>query len=66
MTLAPSGLYLTDPECLITLFDLRQPGAAEALHQQRAALAEYSDLEALDVDHFALIIHPGWVLEPAA
>jgi hypothetical protein len=59
-------LYLNDPECLIMLFDLRQPGAAEALHKQRAVWAQYSDIEALDGDCFALVVRPGWVSEAAA
>jgi hypothetical protein len=59
-------LYLNDAECLIMLFDVRQPEAAESLHRQRAAWAEYSDIEALDEDHFVLIVRPGWASEAAA
>jgi hypothetical protein len=66
VTLAPSALYLNDPECLLVVFDLRQAGAAEALHRLRAAWVEYSDVETLDEEHFALIMRPGWASEPAA
>jgi hypothetical protein len=66
VTLAPDALYLNDPECLLIVFDLRAPGAAAALDRQRVRWAEYSDVEALDEDHFALIVWPGWVSESAA
>ena len=59
-------LYLNNPECLLVAFDIRDPGAVAALHRQRARLAEYSDLEALDENHFVLVVRPGWVLEAAA
>jgi hypothetical protein len=41
------------------LFDLRIPGSAERLHRERALWQERSDIEALDVDHFILVIRPG-------
>ena len=67
MTLAPRPLYNLDhPETLLVVFDLCQPGVVDALHGQRAAWAEYSDLEALDEDHFVLIVRPGWASEAAA
>jgi hypothetical protein len=43
----------------VVLFDLREPGAAERLHRERAAWAEAGDLEALDVNHYVLIVRPG-------
>jgi len=48
MTAAPTQLYLNDLECLTYVLVLRRPGAAEALHRQRAIWSEYSDTEALD------------------
>jgi hypothetical protein len=66
MTFAPRPLYLNHPECLLVVFDLRQPGGPSELHRQRAAWAEYSDIEALDEHHFCLIIRPGWASEAAA
>jgi hypothetical protein len=66
MTAPPQRLYPSHPECLIVLFDLREPGGPSELHKQRAAWAEYSDIEALDEDHFALIVRQGWASEAAA
>jgi hypothetical protein len=63
---APEELYLSDPEFLLVVFDLRLAGAAEALHKQRAAWREYSDIEALGPDHFVLVIRPGWASKAAA
>jgi len=57
--IAPRPLYPTDPECLIVIFNLGEPDGAAALHRQRAALGEYSDIQGLDEDHFALIVFPG-------
>ncbi len=67
MTFAPERFYnMAHPEYLISVFDLRVPGVAEALHKQRAAWREYSDIEALGPDHFALIVRPGWASKAAA
>lgn len=41
------------------LFDLRLPGSAERIHRERALWQERSDIEALDKDHFILVIRPG-------
>jgi hypothetical protein len=57
--IAPRPLYLSDPECLIVLFDLREPEAVEQLHRGRAIWQGDSDIEALDEDHFILVIRPG-------
>jgi len=66
MTLAPRPLYPSHPECLVVFFDLSHPDGPAELHRQRAAWAEYTDIEALDEDHFVLIIRPGWAAEAAA
>jgi hypothetical protein len=67
MTAPTQRLYNLDhPEYLVVLFDLRVPGGPSELHRQRAAWAEYSDIEALDEDHFVLVIRPGWASEAAA
>jgi hypothetical protein len=55
-------LYPRNREFLLVAFDLRDAGAVESLHSQRAAWGEYSDLEALDRDHFVLVVLPGRVL----
>ena len=66
MTAPPQRLYrLNHPEYLVVIFDVREPGGPSELHRQRAAWAQYSDIEALDEDHFALIAWPGWASEAA-
>ncbi len=66
MTAPPHPLYISHPECLIVVFDLRHSNGRAELHRHHAALAEHTDLEALDEDHFALIIRPGWASEAGA
>jgi hypothetical protein len=58
-------VYLNNPESLVMVFDVREPGGAVSRHKQRAVLADYTDIEALDEDHFALIVRPGRVSEAA-
>jgi hypothetical protein len=48
------------------LFDLRIPGSAERIHRERALWQERSDIEALDEDHFILVIRPGAAVQGAA
>ncbi len=43
--------------------DLRIPGSAERLHRERAAWAEHGDIEALDENHYVLIVRTGAALE---
>jgi hypothetical protein len=43
----------------IVVFDLLDAGACESLHRQRAAWQERCDIEALDENHFILIVRPG-------
>jgi hypothetical protein len=43
--LSPETLYPTDPECLLVVFDLREPEAGAVLHRQRTAWAEGERLE---------------------
>jgi hypothetical protein len=58
--IAPLSKFYPDPQTeLWTLFDLRIPGTADRLHRERAAWQEWGDLEALDEDHFVLIVRPG-------
>jgi hypothetical protein len=66
MTAPPQRLYLNHLECLVVVFDLREPGGPSELHKLRAAWAEYADIKALDEHHFALLIRPGSALEEAA
>jgi hypothetical protein len=46
---------------MIILFDLRLPGTVGRLHRERAAWQAQSDLEALDENHFVLLVRPGGV-----
>ena len=44
---------------IIVLFDLRLPGTADRLDRERAAWQAQSDTEALDENHFVLLVRPG-------
>lgn len=63
---APNLFYTSNSGCIIVLFDLRDPSAVEELHRQRAVWQGDSDIEALDGDHFLLVVRPGWAAEAAA
>jgi hypothetical protein len=52
-------LYPNSSECVIVLFDLRLASTAKRLHRERAAWQEQSDIEALDENHFVLVVRPG-------
>jgi hypothetical protein len=52
-------LYLNGLRCLITIFDLRYPGAEERLRREHAAWRGYSDIEPLTADSALLILWPG-------
>jgi hypothetical protein len=54
--LRPDAVYPSSSPCIVVLFDLREPGAAQDLHQARGVWQEDSDIEALDEDHFALLL----------
>ncbi len=44
---------------LLILFDTRIPGAVESFHHQRWAWVDAGDVEALDEDHYVLIVQSG-------
>lgn len=46
-------------ECILVVYDLRDPDACSDLHAQRAVWQVCSEIEALDDDHFLLIVRPG-------
>jgi hypothetical protein len=61
MLTPPSKIIpLSEPYELV-LFDLRDRDACKSLHRQRAAWQECGDIEALDEDHFILVVHPSGV-----
>ena len=66
MSSAPKTLYPDSSEYMVVLFDLRLPGTADRLHRERAAWQKRSDIEAVDENHFVLIVRPGGVQELAA
>jgi hypothetical protein len=57
--IAPQRLYLSHPECIAILFDLRSPKACERVHHLRAVWQGDSDLEALGRDHMVVYLFPG-------
>jgi hypothetical protein len=59
MASAPPQFYPKTPECIVVLFDLRESAAVEELHHLRGVWQGLSDIEALDEDHFALIVRPS-------
>jgi len=63
MLTPPHRIIPDSEECLIVLFDLRDPSAVEGLHRGRSIWQGDSDIEALDEDHFILVIRPGAALE---
>jgi hypothetical protein len=62
MTLAPEPLYPTGRTGSWILFDVRDARACEALHDHRGAFQEDTDIEAVDHNHFVLVVHPGRAL----
>jgi len=57
----PTAFYPSNAECIILIFDLRDPRAVQSLHHERAVWQGDSDIKALDEDHFVLIVRPGSV-----
>jgi hypothetical protein len=53
--------YPNERQSMWVLFDLRVPGTAERLHRERAAWQEQSEIEALDKDHFVLVVYASGV-----
>jgi len=57
--LTPPKVYPNKETYSLTIYDLRTPESAGALHRERAIWQERSEIEALDPDHFVLIISPA-------
>jgi hypothetical protein len=51
--------YTKTPECLLILFDLQHPGAADRLRREEDAWCGFAHVERLTEGHSALIIRPG-------
>ena len=58
MTLSQQA-YPRSKSSILIMFDVRIPRIANRLHRLRAIFQEYSDIEAVDQDHYLLIIRPG-------
>jgi len=59
MRSAPTALYPSSSEYIVVLFDLRLPGTADRLERECAAWQAQSFIEALDENHFVLLVWPG-------
>ena len=59
MRSAPKSLYPSSSNYLLVLFDLWLPGTAHRLDRERAAWQAQGDTEALDENHFVLLVRPG-------
>jgi hypothetical protein len=57
-------VYLSSPECIVSIFDLRETGAAEMFDQECNLWPGHTQVEVLDEFHAAVIRRPGWVSEP--
>ena len=66
MLTPPTRLYPNSEPYDLVLFDLRDLEACNSLHKRRAAWQNRSDIEALDEDHFVLLVRPGVSLWEAA
>ena len=59
-TLTPPEVYPNRETYSLTIYDLRIPQGVTCLHRERAIWQERSEIEALDEDHFILVISaPG-------
>ena len=57
--MTPPEVYPNRGTYSLTIYDLRFPQSTEYLHRERAFWQERSELEALDEDHFIIIIWPA-------
>jgi hypothetical protein len=59
MRSAPKSLYPSSSQCIIVLLDLRLPSTADRMDRECAAWQAQSYIEALDENHFVLLVRPG-------
>ena len=57
--MTPPKVYPDKGTYSLTIYDLRAPESARSLHRERAIWQERSEIEALDADHFILVIQPA-------
>ncbi len=58
--------YHRSPPKTLAIFDVRLPRVSDRLHRERAAWGEDADLEAVDQDHYVLIVRAGGAQRLAA
>ncbi len=64
--LTPQVSISDDAPYEMSIFNVRLPGIAGRLHRERAAWQECGDIEALDSNHYVLIVRPGLATRLAA
>lgn len=57
--IAPESVYPKPTESIIEVFDVRILRTAGRFHSERAAWKDCGEVEALDKDHYVLIVRPG-------
>jgi len=58
-TLTRYEIYSKSGAYLLVIYDVRFPGTAKRLLHELEAWQDHADVEAVDDDHFALLIRPG-------
>ncbi len=58
MFASPTEYHGSEPYNLV-VFDIRYSGVAQRLHRGRALWQERSDIEALDQNHYVLLVWPS-------
>ena len=61
--MTPPEVYPSKGTYSLTIYDLRAPESARSLHRERAIWQERSEIEALDMDHFILVVQPATASE---
>ena len=57
--MTPYEVYPNSRACILVIYDLCVPGTAKRLLRELEAWRDHANVEAVDDDHFALIIRPG-------
>jgi hypothetical protein len=57
--LTPREVYPKSGTYILVIYDLRVPGTAVRLLREIEAWRDHAEVEAVDDDHFALLIRPG-------
>ena len=57
--MTPREVYPKSEAYILVIYDLRVPGTAVRLLREIEAWRDHAEVEAVDDDHFALLIRPG-------